>query len=451
MPPIRLLEENPRYLEFRGKPTVLVTSAEHYGAVLNADFDYIRYLDTLAAAGFNLTRTFAGTYLEEPGSFAIVGNTLAPAAGRFLSPWARSDRPGYPPGGNLFDLSRWDDAYFRRLKAFVAEADRRDIVVELVLFCFFYEDRLWAFNPMNAACNVNGLGAFTDRHRAFSLDDNPLLKTQARLIRKLVAELNEFDNLYYEIINEPYSLHDGTAFLPWQDRMTDVIVEAEAGLPQRHLVARNVQNRCLRVTDLHPAVSIVNFHYADPAAVAANYHLGRVIADDETGFKGQSCCPYRTEAWRFMLSGGGIFSHLDYSYTVAHPEGTAPIELESPSFGGPELRAQLGVLKKFLDALPLDRMSPHDDVLNLFGSSPGAGTAAHVLADPGRTYAAYLCSPGSVMRLGLGIPPGRYRVTWTRTTDGAVVRVKDVEHAGGTLGLDSPRFAEDIALRIDAA
>src|SRR5688500_12996568 len=72
--PIRRYPENPHYFLFRGRPTVLITSGEHYGAVLNRDFDFARYLDVLAAHGFNLTRAFSGTYRELPGSFGIVGN-----------------------------------------------------------------------------------------------------------------------------------------------------------------------------------------------------------------------------------------------------------------------------------------------------------------------------------------------------------------------------------------
>src|SRR6516164_5879347 len=94
--PLALHPDNPHYFLFRGKPTILVTSGEHYGAVLNADFDYVQYLDTLQASGLNLTRTFSGgTYVEPPGAFKIKDNTLAPANGRYLAPWARSDQPGY--------------------------------------------------------------------------------------------------------------------------------------------------------------------------------------------------------------------------------------------------------------------------------------------------------------------------------------------------------------------
>ena len=51
--PIALHPENPHYFLFRGQPTVLITSAEHYGVVLNLDFDYRKYLDTLARDGLN--------------------------------------------------------------------------------------------------------------------------------------------------------------------------------------------------------------------------------------------------------------------------------------------------------------------------------------------------------------------------------------------------------------
>src|SRR5438093_311696 len=118
-PPLALHPENPHYFVFRGKPAVLVTSGEHYGAVLNLDFDFVPYLDELRARGFNLTRTFSGTYREIPGSFGITSNTLAPKPGRYVCPWARSPILGAADGGNKFDLQRWDAAYFARLKEFL--------------------------------------------------------------------------------------------------------------------------------------------------------------------------------------------------------------------------------------------------------------------------------------------------------------------------------------------
>jgi hypothetical protein len=70
--------ENPKYFLFRGKPTVLVTSGEHYGALLNGDFNFDKYLETLSKDGLNHTRVFMGSYREEAGNFNIQNNTLAP-------------------------------------------------------------------------------------------------------------------------------------------------------------------------------------------------------------------------------------------------------------------------------------------------------------------------------------------------------------------------------------
>src|SRR5882672_6006765 len=90
--PIQLHPKNLHYFLFRGKAVALITSGEHYGAVLNADIDNKKYLATLAADGLNYTRIFGGIYVEVPGkSFGIQRNDLAPQPGRFAAPWMRSE------------------------------------------------------------------------------------------------------------------------------------------------------------------------------------------------------------------------------------------------------------------------------------------------------------------------------------------------------------------------
>jgi len=68
--PIRLHPSNPHYYLLNGKPTVLITSAEHYGAVVNSDFDYVVYLDALKTYGFNYTRIYAGAMFEPMGNLS---------------------------------------------------------------------------------------------------------------------------------------------------------------------------------------------------------------------------------------------------------------------------------------------------------------------------------------------------------------------------------------------
>lgn len=48
---LRLYPANRHYLMYRNKPVILITSGEHYGALLNLDFDYISYPDALQKEG----------------------------------------------------------------------------------------------------------------------------------------------------------------------------------------------------------------------------------------------------------------------------------------------------------------------------------------------------------------------------------------------------------------
>ncbi len=450
--PLALHPDNPHYFLWRGQPTVLITSGEHYGAVLNRDFDFRRYLDTLAQDGLNLTRTFSGAYCEPPAAFNIARNTLAPGPGRLLCPWARSDQPGYANGGNKFDLGRWDDAYFKRLHEFAGYAAQRGVVIELNLFCPMYEDSMWRLSPMNAANNVNGLGAIA-RTNVYTLDRNGgLLAAQEALVRKLVTELKDYDNLYYEICNEPYF---GGVTLAWQHRIADVIVETEQPFGRRHLISQNIANDKAKVENPHPGVSIFNFHYAyPPDTVAMNFGLNQVIGDNETGFRGTNDLPYRVEAWSFLLAGGGLFNNLDYSFVAGHEDGTFAYPANQPGGGNPGFRRQMKILGEFVRSFDFVRLRPDRSVL--LGGVP-AGHRAYALAEPGKAWAIYLArdtrdknAPGGpqTATLNVALPAGSYGVEWVNPRTGAVDKRAELKTAGGPTPLASPTFEEDIALRV---
>lgn len=443
--PLRLHPENPHYFLFRGKPVVLITSGEHYGAVLNLDFDHVKYVEALARDGLDLTRTFSGAYVEPQGAFNIARNTLAPAPGRFIAPWARSEEPGYAGGGNKFDLSRWDVAYFRRLRDFLSHASRCGVVVEMNLFCPFYEDAQWKLSPLNAANNVDGIGK-VPRTDVYTLDrSGGLLAVQEAMVRKIVEELKDFDNLYYEICNEPYF---GGVTLAWQHRIADVIVEAERSFPHRHLISQNIANGSAKVESPHPAVSILNFHYATPPdAVALNYGLARVIGDNETGFRGTADRHYRMEAWEFIVAGGGLYNNLDYSFAVGHEDGTFRYPEKQPGGGTARLRRQLRFLKEFIGGFDFVRMKPDPSVVR--GGVPEKARAV-VLAEAGKAYAVYVTGGGKA-DLRLDLPKGSYRARWVDPLECATLREETVESKGGETAVSSPAYREDVALELEKA
>jgi hypothetical protein len=442
--PIKLHPQNPHYFLFRDKPAVLITAGEHYGAVLNRDFDYIRYLDTLKTHGFNLTRTFSGAYREVPGSFSITGNTLAVAHGRFLCPWARSDKPGASDGGNKFDLKKWDAAYFKRLKDFVEEAGKRGVVVELVLFCTMYDDKLWQASPMNARNNIAGVGK-GEPYDVYSGKEKELLAVQLTMTRKIVTELNRFDNVYFEVCNEPYER--GGLTREWNDQVIAAIVAAEADLPKKHLIAENVGHQTANVGNVNKHVSVLNFHGPAADAVERNFHFNRAIALDETGGSDRGDRKYRTEGWEFIVAGGGVFSHLDFSFTTDRPDGTAvPLPPGTPGGGGPQLRRQLSILKQFIEGFDFVRMKPDASIAKGRPDS-NAPQKIRVLADVGRAYAVYV-NGGTQIDLDLDLPAGAYAAEWMDTKTGKATGSERFEHSGGERKLSSPKYSEDIALRV---
>ena len=447
--PLSLHPQNPHYFLFREKPAILIGSTEHYGAVMNLDFDYIKYLDELAASGLNITRTFSGIYVEPQGAFGIKKNTLAPANGRFISPWARGLEGGYANGGNKFDLTKWDKAYFLRLKDFIEEAGKRDIVVELDLFSNFYDTVQWKLSPLHFGNNINGIGNIRDHKEILSLRHPEIIDVQEKMVRKIVDELKDLDNLYYEVCNEPY-FGDTLALREWEDYMTAIVMDAEKDFPYKHLISNNIANHYRLVPNPRKGVSVYNFHYAKPpVTVPMNYHLNMVLGDNETGFSGIKDATYRMEAWNFILSGGALFNHLDYSFTTDNEEGSFIIEQGQPGGGGKTLRSQLRIIAEFMQSLNYINMKPLSNELVRLSGQGNAGIQG--LVEEGKVFALYLSrkdtiSDGSLIEINL--PAGSYSITWvdTKTSGETVTNLKN--HSGGWVGITSPDYYEDIALKL---
>lgn len=438
--PLALHPDNPHYFLWQGRPTVLIGSGEHYGALMNLDFDYRKYFDTLAADGMVLTRVFSGAYVEPEGAFKIARNTLAPLPGRFIAPWARSDQPGYANGGNKFDLRRWDESYFARLRALAAYAATKGVVIELTLFCPMYENTQWNLSPMNAQNNVNALGS-VGRLDVYTLDKHGgLLEIQDALTRRVVTELNPMNNVIFEIMNEPYTR---AVPIDWQRHVAGVIVDTERTLPTKHLISQNIANKSGAVDAAHPAVSVFNFHYATTDAVSANWALNKVIGDNETGFKGTGDTPYRQEAWDFILAGGGLFNHLDYSFAAGFENGTFAYPSTQPGGGNAGFRRQMKVLSDFIHRFEFVGMHPDDSVVR---STAPAGVTAHALVSD-TAMAIFVKGGGSGTTLSVQLPPGSWTAEWIDTVTGATVG--RVDAVGDSVRvLEAPPHRTDVALRL---
>jgi hypothetical protein len=379
--PIKLDPENPHYFLFRGQPTILVSAAEHYGAVVNLDFDYIPYLNELQSRGLNLVQIYSGSLVEDVNSNGLgYNNPLAPRPGRLVVPWMRSSTPGFASGGNKFDLSRFDPAYFDRLKEFISQAGKRGIVVEIQFFWSFYRDDIWDISPLNVKNNVNGIGN-GDRNSPYNSSDPALMEVQTAMVTKFVSELKGFDNIYYEVASGTTL---GSASEAWSDHIIATIGRTEATLPTPHLISQTLLGEKVRPTN--PAVSVFDFPAPDPDRVTANTDLPKVVAFNDLIGLGTKDKPYRLRAWELVLAGAGVVLCRDYSFTPDYEAGAPTLPSGGYGGGSPALREQLQTLKRFIDGFNFVKMRPSPSVLKEVPS----GATAHALVDPGNAYAVYV-------------------------------------------------------------
>lgn len=461
--PLRPHSENPYILEFRGEPTVLRTFAEHYSSVINEDFEYIPYLDSLKASGINLTRIFLAGFRVDEGAPTL--DPLGPPPSKFLQPWPREEGGMASLDGlGKWDLSRWNDAYFERLNAFLRACSERDIVVEITFFCTFYTELQWRASPFHPENNVQGIGP-GNRYDSMRPVDANLYQIQQDFVRKVVEELNAFDHIYYEIQNEPFwnepEVRDSEE-VEFHRQMLSVIRSTESSLPHRHLVAHNFPQQ---ISALPTDFDVINAHYPKPvpntpvlgaeALLRDHYDKGRILALDETDT--QNATQLRLEAWMFLLGGGSIYNGLDYVnliYNTQDEAGGNPLGVAKR-----KVIRDVGNYVENLDLISLRRN------LAWWESEVAEGATLQAMASPGQQYVAYIHHGGSGGDFGLSydpidsspkqispavtLEPGTWRAVWTRPEDLSILAMEEFEHGGGSRILGSVSYQEDVALRID--
>ena len=464
--PIAVNAENPHYYIFRGEPTVLITSAEHYGAVVNKDFDYIAYLDALHSYGLNYTRIYPGALFEPVGKFGK-GNTLGVKPPSLILPWARSSIPGYTLGGNKFDLGQWSAEYFQRLRDFVAKAGDRGVVVEICFFNAQYSDT-WPISPLYYENNIQGAGDCVYQD-AQTLRHTGLVGAEADYVRKITQEVNAYDNVVLEICDEAPDIGNPPTPLAeaaqWVRHLVGVVKDTEAGLPKKHLIAQQMEGPLGGPFDFvgYPPVSIIVTQYLWEAGFqmggmkGLDYMYGRnkPIELNETAYypfwyKGDKVADSRVEAWEFMVGGGASFNHLNGVFTVENPAGNTP--------DNAQILGALRSLKEFIHSFNFLKM--HPDISFVRDGIP-PGTYCRGMSRAGQQYALYhhhstggegsmyTVTPGDYSEdLMLDLPAGTYKIDWVEPATGKVLKTDTVNHPGGSLKSATPRHSVDIALRI---
>lgn len=489
--PIRIHPQNPRVFEFRGKPLVLVTATEHYGAVMNRPFDFERYLTDAAEKRMTLTRLFV--LFRELQTPINPYSTAKPESTDYVAPYPRTG-PGLASDRlPKYDLDQWNSEFFDRLHRFIGAAAQRGVVVEVTLFSNTYNSELWALNPLNPLNNINGTE--TIQPPEYLSRRHPKLRArQQALVRKVVAECNRYDNVIFEICNEPSgslpgTIPPGTRRNPdavemdlWLTEIASTIRDAEATLPNRHLISGQASYTSpptppsvgLSLTSSFKAfpVDVVNVHNATTITFEDRFFdLGGFMAaqlrlkelrdlflatagerkplnldednaatrfTDATGWT-----IHRKRAWTTVLSGG----HYDMiDFTIQNRLETGTREAQQ------HIRAWLKHLSEFVHSLDLVHARPMPESVK---GAPDS-LVASVLAVEGKDYAIYLADAREGPDKGSGdevqgslhveLPAGTWRVRFLNPVTGKITGSASIDGGPATIAL--PPFHHDLTLRI---
>jgi hypothetical protein len=427
--------------------------------VLHSGLPFIPYLDVLQRDGMNLTRVWCLGFPPD--------DAATPAD--FLQPWPRSSAAGNALDGfGKWDFSAWNEAFFDRLKAFAQAASDRGIVVEFTFFSTFYDwDPNWEAGPFHPANNVQGYGPdnWNDTLRDVPATQT-LMAVQKAAVRRIVNELNAFDNVHFEIQNESFWDEPGikdSQEVAFHNLILAEIRAEEAGLPHRHLVAHNFPQH---LATMSADFDVINEHY--PAVVPNTtiagaeallddqYSRGRILGLDETDT--DTALQTRLEAWMFLIGGGAIYGGLD-----GHDAVYSPADPSGDNALGNAMRMAVRNIGSYRGQLHI--VALRRDLSWVTGGIP-TGATLQAGSAPDHQYVAYLhhgqsgntpyqlhYDPISTsdhnVSLRVSLAPGDWRAVWTRPSDLAELHVEEFTHGGGEVTLDQVTYQADVALRID--
>jgi hypothetical protein len=160
-------------------------------------------------------------------------------------PWRKRYSPFVYTDGKKWNLTRYNEDFFQRLRLMIRTAHDYGLVVQLTIFdrcgTDFVADKCkrWPYSPWNAKNNTSGLiqatgdrggvNEFYQRGLA-AANGTTLGALQDAYVDKLVSSTAEFPNVVYEIMNEPIHTFSDARNPAKRARWADAIV----GVIYRH-------------------------------------------------------------------------------------------------------------------------------------------------------------------------------------------------------------------------
>lgn len=425
--PLRVDPVNPRYFTDGSGKAVYLTGAHTWGNLQDtgendspAPFDFDAYLEFLGKYPHNFFRLWryeATRVTDDDGKRTL-----------FCSPhpWLRTGATMALDGKPRFDLTRFDEAYFARLRERVSAAGQRGIYVSIMLFEGWglrFASDTWRNHPFNGANNINGIHADVNNDgkglEYSTLAVPAVTRLQEAYVRKVIDTVNDLDNVLYEISNENHP----DSFL-WQVLLATYVRAYELTKPKQHPVGLTSDgfggyddtDRLLASTADWISPSPDKYDYRSNPPAANGQKVIITDTDHLWGLGGD-----RAWVWKSFLRGLNPILMDPYNGSVVPDSDGARWE---------SIRKAMGGTLRLAQRLDLRAMTPQ----------PALASTGYCLASSGEEFLVYLpaaTSSGSSLWLDLRHAPGTFAVEWIDPADGETITHGTVM-GGETLNFSAP-------------
>lgn len=418
--PLQVHPKNPRYFTDDGKRAIYVTGSHTWSNLQDmgisdppAPFDFDAYLRFIQRHNHNFIRLWRW----EMPKWRLRGQRDS-----FCEPhpWARTGPGTARDGKPKFDLTKFNDAYFQRLRQRVYAAEKRDIYVSVMLFEGWSGEEGWQYHPFHLDNNINGIDA---KHLDYYTLKNPqVLALQEAYVRKVVDTVNAFNNVLYEVCNEA-----GNYSTEWQYHIIRFVKDYESKKRKQHLVGMTFQHGRERGSNANLFRSPADWISPNPDGGYRNeppVNDGRkIVLNDTDHLWGEGGNP--RWVWKTFTRG----HHPLFMDRIAELTGRIVAwagQKGEDIPGADAIRKAMGVTRKVASQISLAEALP----------LPELASTRYCLAVPGKQYVVYLPEGGEV-NIDLSGAKGVFKVQWIHPIEGSVQPAQPVE-GGAQRSLRAP-------------
>ncbi len=434
--PLRVSAENSRYFADSAGKVVYLTGLHTWANLQDQGasdpppkFDFDQYLENLRRYNHNFIRLWAWEQARwAPWADGKDGNPkdwfVEP------NPYSRTGPGEALDGKAKFDLEKFDEVYFARLRERVRKAGEQGIYVSIMLFQGWSSakgwlgGKPWEGHPYHPKNNIQGFNGNPQGSGGPGLDLGPVREHQAKYIRKVIDSVNDLDNVLYEVTNEG-------GYKDWDWWVVKTVQEYEKGKAKQHpvgLTAHGSESNDEMLASTADWFSPGSKDWPDLKSEprAADGKKPSFVDTDHVWGVGGS----PQWVWKTFMRGHNVvfmdpYDDAEWKAILAR-EGVAVADLEGT-------RRSMGQTRAFSQRVNLAKALPVEDV----------ASSGFCLANSGVEYLVYQPKAGEAFTVKL--PEGSFHYEWFDPTKGASAESGEIKATGVATSFRAP-FTGDAVL-----